>query len=433
MVSATVAVLLHHLLLADAEHPSSATAALKISLQPPSLVGASNDSATHYWFPTDSAVVFNASHFLIDARLADDCSDYFCNHSTTCKPSDPSHQISMSTDGGRSFVPQWNVGGVSPWSPEVAKRPFLGPSVLVLNTTTQLALYQGKTWAPWKTTAVLFSLDPASGLSYELAERPVSYEGADTVCGTGHLWNQGVIQVSDGGGWILSAQCDVKVGKGPSERKESSILLFSSHDGYRWNLTGPALPAVAPAGATPCDSPGENTIVELTGAGGWLLIARCGDGLPLLGWVSQDRGRSWRRHKLPPTMHGVMPVAVRMDNGAIVLVTGRGGLALWLNRRGDGKEWTLTNLAEAHNKLVLQNQKLDGLSLQYTAAFVAFNATKESTSYSTLRKLGGNDGVVCYDRLSSSDAVPDKPSCSPPGNRDKNDHVFCMRFHLATS
>ena len=41
-------------------------------------------------------------------------------------------------------------------------------------------------------------------------------------------------------------------------------------------------------------------------------------------------------------------------------------------------------------------------------------------------------GVVCYDRLSSSDALPNKPSCSPPGNRDKNDHLFCSRFSVET-
>ena len=39
--------------------------------------------------------------------------------------------------------------------------------------------------------------------------------------------------------------------------------------------------------------------------------------------------------------------------------------------------WVLTNLAESHNRLVLQNRELNGTGLQYTAAFVGFNATKE--------------------------------------------------------
>eukprot|EP01045_Picozoa_sp_COSAG04_P049411 COSAG04_NODE_19470_length_415_cov_1.645570_1_plen_114_part_01 len=47
------------------------------------------------------AVVMNATHFLLDARLADDCSDYYCNHSSPHKPSDPSHQIPMTRNDFR--------------------------------------------------------------------------------------------------------------------------------------------------------------------------------------------------------------------------------------------------------------------------------------------------------------------------------------------
>ena len=94
---------------------------------------------------------------------------------------------------------------------------------------------------------------------------------------------------------------------------------------------------------------------------------------------------------------------------------------------GDGKEWALTNLAKEHNTLILQNRKLNGSALQYTDEFIHFNMTKESTSYNTLRKLGTNNGMVCYDRLSKTGLVP---GCYPPGNRDKNDHVFCMRFSV---
>jgi hypothetical protein len=409
--------------------PEQVSAAVELTLQPPNLVGASNDSATHYWFSSNMAVVFDASHFLVDARLADDCSDFFCNHTghhvTTCKPSDPSHQVSWTEDGGRSFVPLWEVGGGSPWSPGLASRPFLGSATLALNDTARLALYQGKTWEPWVATAVLFTFDPVAGLKWELAEREVRYEGAEAVCSSendSHLWNQGVIETAER--WLLSAQCDVKVGV----KKLSSVLIFSSNDGFDWELRS-SVHAVAPTGAPHCESPGENTIVELTG-GVLLLVARCGDGQQLLAWVSANSGRTWQRHELPRNMRGVMPVAVRFENGAIVLVTGRGGLALWLNAKGDGQDWALTNLAAKHNTLVLQNVQLNGSALQYTDAFVQFNATKETTAYSTLRKLGANDGVVCYDRLSSSDALPNKPSCSPPGNRNKNDHLFCSRFSV---
>ena len=60
--------------------------------------------------------------------------------------------------------------------------------------------------------------------------------------------------------------------------------------------------------------------------------------------------------------------------------------------------------------------------------FVHFEQTK-STAYNTLES-SDNDGIICYDRTSSSGAIPGKPSCGPPGNRDKDDHVFCMRFSV---
>ena len=115
-----------------------------------------------------------------------------------------------------------------------------------------------------------------------------------------------------------------------------------------------------------------------------------------------------------------------MDNGAIVLATGRGGLALWLNARGDGEEWSLVNVGEQHNKLILLNHKVDGENLQYTRDFAELmNVTRETTAYSTLLKLGADHGCFCYDRLSWNN----KSSWyGPTGNRTANDHVFCMKF-----
>eukprot|EP01043_Picozoa_sp_COSAG02_P033022 COSAG02_NODE_2234_length_9423_cov_7.200343_1_plen_428_part_00 len=401
------------------------SSSVTLQLEPPELVGHSNQSKTHYWFPTDMAVVFNATHFLLDARLADDCSDYFCNHTSPHKPSDPSHQVSLSTDGGRSFVPLYEVGGSSPWSSGLADTPFLGPCTLPLNRTTRLSLYQGQVMAPWKSRATLFTLDQVSGLRWRLAERSVRYAGADAICGTGHMWNQGVIPAA-GGGWLLSAQCDSKA------TKATSMLIFKSSDGYDWTLVS-SLPAEAPPSAPPCESPGENTLVELTGGKGLLLVARCGGGQQLLGWTSPD-GIVWRRHKLPSEMRGVMPVAVRMDDGAIVLTTGRGGLAMWLNADGEGNAWALTNIGAEHNRLILRNSRLNGSALQYTELFANFNATRETTAYNTLRKLGPNSGILCYDRLSSSTAIPGafRSWDGPPGNLDTNDHMFCMRFRVST-
>ena len=288
----------------------------------------------------------------------------------------------------------------------------------------RFSLYQGQVKAPWECPASIFTLHPTLGLSWRLAERPVKFNGVSPVCGSGHMWNQDIVEV-DGGGWFLSAQCE------ESSTQGTNALIFRSFDGYRWDLRS-SFPVVSPPGHPVCTSPGENTLVYLANGAGLLLVSRCGNNLPLLGWVSADNGVTWQRFDLPESVRGVMPVAVRTGSGAIVLATGRGGLAMRLNEEGDGKNWTIINIGEAHNRLILHNNKLNGTSLQYTTEFTAFEVTHETTAYNSLRMLGTDNGVLCYDRLSSSDAIPggSRSWDGPPGNRDANDHLFCMRFQL---
>ena len=128
----------------------SSTTGLKLELSVPELVGASRNASTHYWFPTNCAFSFNESHLLLDVRLADDCSDYYCNKTHTHKPSDPSHQILQSLDGGATFAPLYTVHGHSPWDSQTALKPFLGPCTIDVNATSRMVLYQGQIRAPWQ-------------------------------------------------------------------------------------------------------------------------------------------------------------------------------------------------------------------------------------------------------------------------------------------
>jgi hypothetical protein len=385
---------------------------MRLSLEPPALVGASERAATHFWFPSGAGVALNSSHVVLDVRLADDCGDYYCNKSNTHKPSDPSHQVLLSTDGGRSFAPWYDVGGFSPWDPTTHGRPFMGPCVIQPNDTSWLVLYQGRILPPlWQSPVARLSVD-GGALRPGLTSAQASYRAAGQLC-NGRMWTQAVERArAPTVGWVLSAQCDT------ADRSGAAALIFGSTDGFDWDLKA----SIAVASHTaPCTSPGENTIVRLA-TGALLLVARCGAGQPLLGWVSDDDGTSWQSHMLPTAMQGVMPTAVRMANGAIVLATGRGGLAVWLNPAGDGREWAFTNIGEEHNRLV------DSAALRFTPAIVAMNITHETTAYNTLLRLGPETGVVCYDRLSWSN----KSSWNgPPGDRGGEDHVFCMRFQVS--
>ena len=298
------------------------------------------------------------------------------NKSNTHKPSNPSHEVSLTTDGGATFHPLYRVGGYSPWDNSTATAPFLSACSLPLNLTTRLVLYLGQIKAPWETPASYFALVDDDGtigrtsigkndfdvqgstqtqvpVRYGvLSDRVVRYHGVDTLCNGTHMWIQAVVEdestSSDGQQrWLLSAQCH-----------HGSMPVFESTDGFDWFLRSYV---EAPPG---CRSAGENTIVRLNNTGSLLLIARCDSDLPLHAWISSDDGAHWSPHTLPAGMKGVMPVAIRMDSGGIVLATGRGGLAIWFNQLGDGQDWHLYNLAVLHNELILQNKAVPGAKLQ---------------------------------------------------------------------
>ena len=156
----------------------SPTTGLKLELSVPELVGASQNASTHYWFPTNCAFSFNESYLLLDVRLADDCSDYYCNKTHTHKPSDPSHQILQSFDGGATFAPLYTVRGHSPWDRQTALKPFLGPCTIDVNATSRMVLYQGQIRAPWQVTASFFNLDDEGKLQMGLTRRLTRYHVA---------------------------------------------------------------------------------------------------------------------------------------------------------------------------------------------------------------------------------------------------------------
>eukprot|EP00912_Choanoflagellata_sp_UC4_P002291 UC4_evm7s1442 len=391
-----------------------------LELSPPDIVGSSRDAMTHFWFTTNSAIVLNESYIMLDVRLADDCADYYCNKSKTHKPSVPSHEVLLSRDGGRSFMNFYNVKGRSPWDTQTSSAPFIGPCVIDLNESARLVLYQGQIQKPWESPASVFNLDKVSGhIGMGLSEKIVRYHGIEKICNS-HMWNQAVLKIplyEEETSWLLTAQCD-------NLDHKTSVLIFHSSNSFDWMLRSSINLSHVASG---CESPGENTVVPLL-ENGLLLVARCGSDQTLLGWSSFDGGHTWQRHALPEAMKGVMPVAIKMGN-AIILTTGRGGLALWLNPFGDGRNWSLINIGKAHNELILHNDKIDGANLQFTASFAEYmNMTRESTAYNTLFKLDSKRGCVCYDRLSWDN----KSSWNgPPGNRAQNDHVFCMQFVIS--
>jgi len=139
---------------------------------------------------------------------------------------------------------------------------------------------------------------------------------------------------------------------------------------------------------------------------------------------STDEGHSWTPAKSlgsgdPSAMGGpasVEPKMALLDNGAVVISTGRVGLFLWISLT-NGESWMPFNLVSCHDvagiwvaffqecqqsrcgQALFHNSRMPPLD-QYSAAFVrGAGDSVESTSYTSMVHLGGNDVLVCYDRL----------------------------------
>lgn len=81
---------------------------------------------------------------------------------------------------------------------------------------------------------------------------------------------------------------------------------------------------------------------EILSDGSFLCVMRTSDGLgisPMYFSRSVDMGLTWSKPK-PFTRNGVMPRLLQLENGVIVLVSGRPGVQLRLCTDGKGEKWT---------------------------------------------------------------------------------------------
>lgn len=81
---------------------------------------------------------------------------------------------------------------------------------------------------------------------------------------------------------------------------------------------------------------------EILQDGSFLCVIRTSDDLgntPMYVTISTDKGKNWTKPK-PFTRNGVRPRMVQLRNGVIALASGRPGMQVRFNVKGDGKDWT---------------------------------------------------------------------------------------------
>lgn len=135
-----------------------------------------------------------------------------------------------------------------------------------------------------------------------------------------------VIRTKDGR-LLLPVHCWIK-----DKPKRSVFLIESKDDGQSWQYLSMIMDE--PIGN---EGPNEADVVELAN-GDLLAFVRTGQPSPMFQLRSKDGGKTWgERVKFSDT--GVAPEAKILSNGALMVITGRPGLYLYIDFTGTGKNY----------------------------------------------------------------------------------------------
>lgn len=183
------------------------------------------------------------------------------------------------------------------------------------------------TWTPEQAKLI----DPQA-LRYSLADLfPILFWGDVRVAGDGSLI-AGIYP-----GYLLR-------GDGSADRYDHTFFYRSTDSGHTWTIQGrilyqPDLKA-DPRGA---DRMGyTEPAFEILADGSLLCVMRTSDGIgigPMYASRSTDLGKTWSKPEVM-TPNGVLPKLLRLDNGVLVLSSGRPGVQVRFSTDGKGKQWT---------------------------------------------------------------------------------------------
>lgn len=157
------------------------------------------------------------------------------------------------------------------------------------------------------------------------------------------VWWGNIIQLEDGS--LMAGTYPNYYLDSEGEVSPSSVSFFHSIDGgYTWNIQG-KIPypndvtrdkdrrSILTKGFT------EPTFTIIDD-GTYLCVMRTGATSPMYISFSKDQGQTWSIAK-PFTSNGVMPTFLKLNNGVLVLASGRPGVQLRFSFDGTGENWTV--------------------------------------------------------------------------------------------
>ena len=156
------------------------------------------------------------------------------------------------------------------------------------------------------------------------------------------IWWGDLKELSDG--TLIAGVYPAYYSDGNGGVSSGAVAFYQSADGGRsWTIQGKipyqldlkADPTAKTDGLEGFTEPSFEVLED----GSFVCIMRTGSNNPMYIAFSQDRGRTWSRPR-PFTPNGVKPHLMTLENGVIVLVSGRPGLQIRFNLDGTGRSWT---------------------------------------------------------------------------------------------
>ncbi len=123
----------------------------------------------------------------------------------------------------------------------------------------------------------------------------------------------------------------------------TTTAFYTSKDvGRNWEILG-VVPHQTNENQIPCVYDGRDGFCEpsfeILKDGSIICVMRSGNVAPMYRSFSFDCGHSWSTPE-PFTPNGVLPTIRLLDNGTLIMASGRPGVQLRFNVDGDGKTWT---------------------------------------------------------------------------------------------
>lgn len=177
------------------------------------------------------------------------------------------------------------------------------------------------------------------------------------------------------------------------QRRACNVLAKSSN-GLDWEVVSVIAPA--DCGLPGKDGPTETALLRLKD-GRLMCVFRLQSNHPFGQTWSQDEGRTWSEpNRMPEQLFSVEPRALVTAEGAILMVGGRPGIYLWVNKDGCGSSWETIDVRRHHNTVVPDEP---------------IREPQQTTAYTDIIALGGNDYLYIYDRIPCGwNAIPDDSS-----------------------